>query len=192
MERHERGYEEEFRSFNTERLRREEAGYSDDVKVRASTLVAVGEDPNYIASLLDINGSVVVAWYRAIILNNEDLALREDELSFFREMNVLKTDARTKGCIVKAIVEERITVPVAQALVGLESDKQIRNWVQNYRMDYEVMTTLPPGSEFKPRPTYVYGLEAKNELQALIFSHDRQENTLAAQRREEYLVQRRI
>ena len=191
MERHERGFEEEFRSFNTERLRNEEAGFNDEVKVRAAVLIAGGEDAHYIASLLEIDTAVVIGWYRTIILNNQDLTLGDEELSFYREMNVLKTDARTKGCIVKAIIEGRITTSNAQAIVGLESEKQIKNWVQKYSMDYEVMMTLPPGSEFNPRPTYVYGLAHKNELQELIFRHDRQENALAATRRAEYLEQRR-
>ncbi len=191
MERHERGYENEFISFKTERLRREEAGYSNEVKVRASTLVAIGEDPNYIASLLDIDGAVVTNWFRTIILNTADLTLREDEYSFIREMNVIRADARTIGCMVKGVIEGIFTEENAKDLVGVSDVKIIKTWIQKFRRDYDHMLSLPPGVEYKIRPTYVLGLDSKNELQELIFSHDREENALSARRREEYLTSRR-
>lgn len=188
---YERGYERELRSFKTEKERQELAGYENHVKIRVATLIASGEDSNYIANILGLDQNVVVQWYRDLILNTEDLHFREDELSFYREMNMLRADARTIGCIVKSIIEETNTIESAMEIVGV-SKQTINKWIQTYTRDYEVMITLPPGVMYTIKPAYVYGLEAKTEEQERILSHDRIENRHAAQKRQTYLQEREL
>lgn len=183
MRQYTRAYEEQLEGFRLERERLEEAGYRNDVKVIVAGMVASGENANHIAGLLGIDGDIVIGWYRDIFLNQQDLAFDVGEFTFIREMNKLRADARTKGCIVKAVLEETLTLEVAAEAVGV-SLQSIQNWINSYRRDYELMTTFPAGTDYQIKTPYAYTKEDADQLQALIFQHDREENELSSQLKE--------
>lgn len=185
-----RGYEEQLKAFRETKIQNEEAGYSNTAKIIVATLIARGENPGHIASILDIDSAVVVDWYRNLFLNQQDLVFRIDDFTYIREKNVVKADARTKGCIVKAVLDNLLTPASAMEAVGVSSAQVIKNWVNEFSRDCEIMMTLPPGSEYKIKTAYAYSKEDAEQVQALIFHHDREENELASRLREEYIAGR--
>ena len=175
-----RDYDAQLASFVQERIRREEVGYRDYVKVFVSSLVARGENVAHIANSLDVSQETIIRWYHDIFLNQEDLVFGINDFTYIREKNKIKADARTKGCIVKAIVEETMDPNAAAEAVGVSGPQVVKNWVNEFRRDYDLMTTLPAGVEYKIRTSYAYKKEHAEQLQALILEHDRQENELSS------------
>ncbi len=185
-----RGYEEQLIAARINRENNEEAGYPDDVKLMVSSMVLIGEDPTIIASILEIDVAVIMAWNHQFNQTIE-FALRQDEFTFIRDKNKLRPDARTKACVVKACIEEGLTNEEAALILDMQAST-VKTWNLKYRRYYQSMIHMPAGSDIKIKPTYVMGLDHREELQELIYSHDRQENTLAGTRRIEYLQQRNI
>ena len=111
-------------------------------------------------------------------------------MSFIRDKNIIRADGRTIGIIVEKILNEDITHEQAAELMNHNHTKVISRWVNMYRMDYEIMQTLPPGVEYKPRQTYVMGIEARDQLQEEIFRHDRIEAIHAHESRMTYMRDR--
>lgn len=184
----ERGYEDQLRAAKTNREVNEMAGYPEDVKLFASSLLEMGEDILYIARLLDIEPHTVSAWHHTFT-TQLNFVLREDEFTFIREKNVLRTDARTKGAIVKACIEDGVAELDAATLIGVTEDT-VKRWKVIYARDYERMIPLLPGCDLNRKSVYVMSLAHKEELQELIFRHDAEESVLATTRRMEYLQQR--
>ncbi len=183
-----RGYEEQLIAARVNRVNNEEAGYPDDVKLMVASMVLIGEDPAIIAGMLELDTAVVMAWNHQF---NQTIqfALREEEFTFIRDKNKLRPDARTKACVVKACVEEGLSFADAALILDME-ESTVKTWNLKYRRYYQSMIHMPAGSDIKIKPTYVMGLEHREELQELIYLHDREENTLAGTRRIEYLQQR--
>lgn len=190
MRNYDRGYDEQLRAFYLERVRREEAGYRDDVKIIVSGLLARGENAEHIASLLQVSVQTITGWYRDLFLNQQELAFTIDDFTYIREKNVVRADGRTKGCIVKGIVEETLTTIEAAEAVGVSSLTTIENWVKTYSRDYDIMTTIPAGVDYLIKTAYAYSKEHAEQVQTLIFAHDREENELASQLREEFIAGR--
>ena len=158
MREYTRGYDEQLIGFREAKILAEAAGYPNEVKVMVSALIARGENAQHIAEILTVHQSIVLGWYRDLFLNQEELAFGADDFTYRREMNVVKPDARTKGCIVKGILDGRITEQEALELVSLGTTTitVIRNWVLKYTRDCDIMMTFPPGAEFIPG--FVYSL----------------------------------
>ena len=192
MRNYTRGYDDQLIGFREERARLEEAGYQDHVKVTVSALIARGENAEHIASILEIGQAVVIRWYRDLFLNQEDLVFGIDDFTYIREKNAIKADARTKGCIVKGILEQRITREEALELVavGTIGMQTINNWVLNYSRDCDIMMTLPAGSDMVIKPAYALNRVDAEAVQQLIFQHDREENQLASRNRETVMARR--
>ena len=181
-----RGYDEQLIAFRQGRIEREEIGYADNVKITVATLLASGENAQHIAELLGIDSSVISLWYRDIILNQEDLPFGLDEFTYRREKNAVRADARTRGCVVKGVIEEVFSIQEAVEAVGntLVNETTIKNWVRTYSNDYDYMITMPAAREFQVGNTYSLTRDDAMADQALILQHDREENELASQRRE--------
>ncbi len=188
MRHYERAYDEQLIAFREDRADGED--YPEHVMIEISALIARGENVEHIASLLGLDEQVVLEWYRDIFLNQQDLAFSIDEFTYIREKNLIRPDARTKGCIVKAIIEEQMTPEAAAEAVGVSSSQVVTKWITDFGRDCEIMTTLPAGIDYKIRTAYAYNREHAEELQELIFRHDKEENELASQRREEYIASR--
>jgi len=190
MRDYQRGYDELLIGFREERIANEQAGYTDAVKIVVSTLVARGENTQHIAQLLNIDSNVVTGWYRDLFLNQEDMVFAINEFTYVREKNVIRADARTKGCIVKAVLENMLTEEEAMEAVGVDNRQTITQWVNTYSRDYDVMVTLPAGVDYVIKTAYAYNREDATELQELIFRHDREENELASLRRQQAIARR--
>ena len=163
-------------------------GYRAETKLMIANLMQLGENIQEMAELLGIDTSIIAAWHHQYV-RRTNFALRNDELSFYRMTNKLIADARTRGCIVKACLEENMATTEAALLVGV-AEPIIERWIAMYATDYDAMITLLPGRELIVKSTYVLGLAAKEELQTLILQHDTEEGRLAAQRRMEYQTNR--
>lgn len=190
MRQYERGYDAQLASFREERIRLEEAGYRNHVKITVATLIARGENAQHIAALLEIDTNVITGWYRDLFLNQQDLIFGIDDFTYIREMNKIRADARTKGVIVKGVIEERLTIAAAMEAVGANNQQTIRNWVNAYSRDYDVMTTLPAGTDYLIRTPYALNREDASQIQELIFRNDREENELASRLRETHIANR--
>ncbi len=187
-----RGYDEQLIGFREERTRLEEAGYRAHVKVHVSGLIARGENAEHISSLLGVHQTTVIGWYRDLFLNQQDLVFGAEDFTYRREMNVVKPDARTKGCIVKGIIDGRITEDEALELVsiGTTTKTVIRNWVLKYSRDCDIMMTHPAGSEFIPGFVYSLNREDAEIDQAQIFTNDKAEAEASSRRREAAIARR--
>jgi transposase-like protein len=185
-----RGYEGDLRNMKIQKEISNRANYDTDVQFYVSTLIEMGENPTYIADILGIQANTILRWHRTIIDENNGLALSGEDLSFYRDKNVLRPDARTKGEIVRRVLNGFITKEEAKDLIGAQNVNTITRWVNTYYRDYDIMRSLPPGSEYQPKPVYVFGLEEKNTLQAEIFQHDEIEGIHAARSRSEYMENR--
>ncbi len=192
MRNYTRGYDEQLIGFREERARLEEAGYRNEVKVMVAAMVARGENAEHIASMLGIGAPTVLGWYRDLFLNQEDLVFGADDFTYRREMNIVKPDSRTKGCIVKGILDGLITEEEALELVniGTTSLIVIKNWVAKYTRDCDHMMTQPAGSEFLPGFAYSLNREDAELDQASIFLHDKIEAEAASARREAAIARR--
>ena len=164
------------------------ATYKPEIKLMVANLMQLGEDAKEIAKILDVDVTLVASWHHQYA-RRQNFALRNDELSFYRHTNKLVADARTRACLVKACIEDDMTTEEAALLAGV-TVYAIEKWKIMYASDYDAMITLKPGREIIVKPTYVLGLEAKEELQTLIYHHDREEGKLAATRRIEFLQNR--
>ena len=186
MRNYTRGYDEQLIGFKEEKIRLEEAGYQDHVKVTVSALIARGENAQHIAAILEIGQAVIMRWYRDLFLNQEDLIFGLDDFTYIREKNAIRADARTKGCIVKGIIENRITREEALELVqvGTLGMQTIENWINSYSRDCDIMITLPAGSDILIKPAYALNRADAEAVQQMIFHHDREENEFASQNRE--------
>jgi hypothetical protein len=162
--------------------------YTPVTKLMVANLMGMGENPTIMAEILGVDVAVIAGWYHQYV-RRQDFALRNDELSFYRLTNKLVADARTRGCIVKACLEDNLLSADAALLCGV-TITAIEKWKAMYASDYDAMISMKPGREIIVKPTYVLGLEAKEELQAIIYQHDREEGALAGQRRIEYLQHR--
>ena len=164
-----RGYELDLIAAREDKNQRELASYDDDLKLYVAMLIELGENPLYIASILEIPADTIIQWYNNLIVQNRRILLNTNDLSFIRDKNIIRADGRTIGIIVEKILNEDITHEQAAELMNHNHTKVISRWVNMYRMDYEIMQTLPPGVEYKPRQTYVMGIEARDQLQEEIF-----------------------
>ncbi len=181
MRQYTRAYDEQLRGYLQQKIEREEAGYRNHVKVMVASMVARGENAAHIAGILDIGEDVVVQWYRDLFLNQQELPFTIEDFSYYRDKNVLRADARTKGAIVKALVEETMSEEQAlEALKVVQNVQTLRNWKLKYFRDYDIMIELPPGVEYSVKTAYAISAEAAEEIQEMIFHHDRIENEHAS------------
>jgi len=162
--------------------------YTPTTKLMVANLMGMGEDPVTMGQLLGVDTAVIAGWYHQYVRRTE-FALRNNELSFYRMTNKLIADARTRGCIVKECLENGLTSEDAALLCGV-NEPIIEKWKAMYASDYDAMISMKPGREIIVKSTYVLGLDAKEELQSLIYENDASEGRLAAQRRIEYLENR--
>lgn len=180
-----RGYEDQLIAARTQLLVDEAENYPEEVRLFAASLIEMGESVVHISELLNIEPAIIMAWHTTYI-THVDFAIREDEFSFFRDKNVLRADARTIGSIVKSCLENEVSPEDAAIAVGVNI-QTVNAWIVKFGRDYPQMINLLPGCEVKVKSIYVLGLEAKEELQGIIYHHDNQEAILAAERRMEYM-----
>ena len=186
MREYTREYTTQLQAFRAEKERTEQASYNDDVRIIVSSLIAQGENTHHIAGILGVNNSTVVRWYRDLILNEAELAFGMGDFTYIRDKNKLRADARTIGCVIKAIDEEILTIEEAMEAVGVNTSKRaVQGWINKYGRDFNVMLTMPPGTEYAIRTTYATTRADADELQALIYQHDLAENELSSQRKAE-------
>ena len=190
MHEYTRAYETQLISFREERTRTEEAGYREHVKVTVSSLIARGENVQHISSILEVPEATCTGWYRDLFLNQQDMVFDIESFTYIREMNKIRADARTKGCIVKSILDGRLTEVTAAEAIGGIAPQTIRNWINSYSRDCEIMMTLPAGVEYTIKTPYAYCTVDAENIQTVIFNHDREENELASRLREEHITGR--
>ena len=180
-----RAYEQLLVDFRTEKDRNEEVNYSGVAQITVATLISRGENSNHIANILAVSNDTVVSWYRTLILNEGDLAFNIENFSYFRKENKVKADARTIGCVLKAINDGIFTKEEAAEAIGLETTTRVVNgWFDKYENDYEVMITMRAGQELVIHTAYATNRTDAEIMQATIFEHDRVENELSSQMKE--------
>lgn len=184
-----RGYEEQLQAARTLLESNEGETYPEETRLFVASLLEMGEDPLYISGILNVQPQTVQRWHEDF-MTREEFPMRPDEVSFIRDKNILRADARTIGNVVKRCLEEGFTTQEAAEFLGV-SEQTIKLWLVRFARDYNQMTNLLPGCEVRVKNAYVLGIQAKDELQQLIYRNDEIEGNLAAQRRMEYLEQRR-
>ena len=186
MREYERAYEEQLRGFRRSQLEDGRPAITNQQQVIVSSLIERGENAHFIADILNVEVAVVITWHRNLFLNEGQAMFGSGDMSYIREMNVVRPDSRTIGNIVKAIELEVITEEQAAELVG-KSIKAVKSWRNKFLRDYEVMTTLPAGGMYSIKPVYSLGKIDMELDQAEIFANDRSESEAASRRREAYV-----
>ena len=151
-----------------------------------ASLIERGENARFIADILNVEIAVVITWHRNLFLNEDQAMFGSGDMSYIREMNVIRPDARTIGNIVKAVEQEVLTEQQAADLVG-KTIQAVRSWRNKFLRDYEVMTRLPAGGVYSIKPVYSLGRANMEIDQAEIFANDRAESEAASRRREAYI-----
>ena len=183
MREYERAYEEQLRGFRREQLEDGRPAITNQQQVIVASLIERGENAHFIASILNVEVVVVITWHRNLFLNANQAMFGSGDMTYIREMNVVKPDSRTIGNIVKAIEQEVLTEQQAAELVG-KPIQSVRSWRSKFLRDYEVMTTLPAGGMYSVKPAYSLSRDDMEQDQALIWANDREESRLASQRRD--------
>jgi transposase len=183
MRDYERAYEEQLRGFRREQLEDGRPAITNQQQLIVASLVERGENVNYIAQILDIRSVVIIRWHRNLFLNAEQAMFGSGDMTYIRDKNVVRPDARTIGNIIKAIEEEVLTEEQAADAVG-KSLQAVKKWRNEFLRDYEVMRTLPAGGMYSAKPPYSLNRDDMELDQALIWENDRAESELASRRRE--------